>query len=482
MAGKRSAPRPAGFLDAVRLSTGQWVACAVTALSIVGSLGGYLWYQGIANNITTAQVDTDEWDRPTSVEGVMNLLVIGSDVRSGENANYGEAEGERPDMMLIASINVDRGAVTMVNLPRDLVVDLPGCEAVEGYEGMAPQSGMINSAMTFGGVGCQWNAVEQVTGVHLDHFVMMDFTGFKDMVDAVGGVQMCIPAPIDDPKAHLTLEAGEQTLDGEQSLGYVRSRYGQGDGSDLSRIERQQQFMGAMLRQVLSSEVMTSPLAITNFLNAVTESVTADDGFTVDTMTDIAISMREVDLNRIQFVTVPNGQHPADPNRLALSQPAASELFTAINSGADLSGGAEEEEDGDEGGEEADDAESGPTPADISLDVLNGTGIEGLAGQVAERLTTDGYTVNATGNPQVRVPAVTTVYYAPGQEAAAELLAGSLETAVTEEAAGLTGTLELVLGPDWTGFKGDEEEAAPEISVTEDLGGITAEEKPESAC
>ncbi|CAL9574066.1 Polyisoprenyl-teichoic acid--peptidoglycan teichoic acid transferase TagU [Nocardiopsis dassonvillei] len=479
MAGKRSAPRPAGVLDAVRLSVGQWVACAVTALSIAGTLGGYLWYQGIANNITTAQVDTDAWDRPTSVEGVMNLLVIGSDVRSGENANYGEAEGERPDMMLIASINVDSGTVTMVNLPRDLVVDLPACEAVEGYPGMAAQSGMINSAMTFGGVGCQWNTVEQVTGVHLDHFVMMDFTGFKDMVDAVGGVRMCIPAAIDDPKAHLTLAAGEQTLDGEQSLGYVRSRYGQGDGSDLSRIERQQQFMGAMLRQVLSSEVMTSPLAITNFLNAVTESVTADDEFTVDTMTDIAISMREVDLKKIQFVTVPNGQHPADPNRLALSQPAASELFTAINSGADLSGGdGEEKEEKEEG---ADDAPAAPSPSEISLEVLNGTGIEGLAGQVAERLTTDGYVVTGTGNPQARIPSVTTVYYAPGQQAAADLLVKSLETAVTEEAAGLTGTLELVIGSDWTGFKGDEADE-PEISVTEDLGGITAEEEPESAC
>ncbi|MDE3724045.1 LCP family protein [Nocardiopsis sp. N85] len=474
MAGKRSAPRPAGVLDTIRLSAGQWVACAVTALSIMASLGGYMWYQGIVNNITTTQVDTDEWDRPTSVEGVMNLLVIGSDVRSGENANYGVVEGARPDMMLIASINVDNGTVTMVNLPRDLVVDLPGCEATEGYEGMVAQSGMINSAMTFGGVGCQWNAVEQVTEVHLDHFVMMDFTGFKDMVDALGGVDMCIPGPIDDPKAHLTLEAGEQTLDGEQSLGYVRSRYGQGDGSDLSRIERQQQFMGAMLRQVLSSEVMTSPLTITNFLGAVTDSVTTDDGLTIDTMTDLAISMREVDLKKVQFVTVPNGQHPADPNRLALSEPAATELFQAINSGTDLSDVGEEEK------EESDDAPAAPAPAETSVQVLNGTDIEGLAGQAADRLTSDGYVVTGTGNPEVRFPSVTTVYYATGQEAAADLLAKSLENAVTEEASGLTGTLELVIGPDWSGFKGDA--TGPGLSVTEDLGGITAEEEPESVC
>lgn len=479
MAGKRSAPRSSSVLHAVRMSPGQWVACAATALAIIASLGGYGWYQGIVGNITTAQVDTDAWDRPTSVEGVMNLLVIGSDIRSGENADYGEAEGARPDTMLIASINVDNGAATLVNLPRDLVVELPACEAVEGYEGMNPHSGMINSAMTFGGVGCQWQTVEQVTGVHLDHFVMMDFTGFKDMVDALGGVEMCIPAPVEDPKAHLSLDAGTQTLNGEDSLGYVRSRYGQGDGSDLSRIDRQQEFMGAMLRQVLSSEVMTSPVTITNFLGAVTESVTTDEELTVDTMTDIAISMREVDLERIQFVTVPNGQHPADPNRLAMSQPAASELFAAINSGSYLED--EEEEEGEDSEEGSGDADA-PAPADVSVQVLNNTGISGLAGEVQGVLLGEGYDVTGIGEPVVRFPELTTVYYAPGEAAAAELLAGSLESAVTEEAADLQQTLELVIGQDWGGFADGGDSSEPEVSITEDLGGTTAAGAQESAC
>ncbi|WP_285730165.1 LCP family protein [Nocardiopsis sp. ATB16-24] len=471
MAGKRSAPRPSGALSAMRMSAGQWTACVATALAIIASLGGYGWYQGIVGNITTAQVDTDAWDRPTSVEGVMNLLIIGSDVRSGENADYGEAEGERPDTMLIASINVDNGAATLVNLPRDLVVDLPGCEAVEGYEGMNPHSGMINSAMTFGGIGCQWLAVEQVTGVHLDHFVMMDFAGFKDMVDAIGGVEMCIPAPVDDPKAHLELDAGLQTLDGEESLGYVRSRYGQGDGSDLSRIDRQQEFMGAMLRQVLSSEVMTSPMTITGFLRAVTDSVTTDEELTVETMTDIAISMREVDLGRIQFVTVPNGQHPDDANRLIMRQPDAADLFEAINAGTYLE--AEEEK-----GETAEEA---PAPAEISLEILNNTTIEGLAGEVETVLLGEGYDVTGTGNPIARFPEATTVYYAPGQEAAADLLAGSLENAQTAEEAGLSQDLELVIGQDWSGFAGGGGSSGSGVSITEDLGGTTAEKK-ESAC
>ncbi|GAB2495180.1 LCP family protein [Nocardiopsis aegyptia] len=471
MAGKRSAPRPSGLLRAARLSTGQWVACVATALAIIASLGGYTWYQGIVGNITTAQVDTDQWDRPTSVEGVMNILIIGSDVRSGENAEYGDAEGERPDTMLIASVNVDSGAATLVNLPRDLVVDLPGCEPSEGHQGMSAQSGMLNSAMTFGGVGCQWSTVEQVTGVHLDHFVMMDFGGFKDIVDAVGGVEMCVPEPIEDPKAHLSLDAGLQTLNGEDSLGFVRSRYGQGDGSDLSRIERQQEFMGAMLRQVLSSDVMASPVTVTNFLGAVTDSITTDEDLTIDTMADIAISMREVDLERVQFVTVPNGQHPADPNRIIMSD-AAPALFEAVNNGTLM---PEEEEEEDAGGEEA---EAAPEPSEISVEVLNNTGIEGLAGEVEGVLLGEGYTVTGTGNPTERLPAATTVYYAPGEEAAADLLAGSLDQAATEEVAGLEQTLELVIGADWTGFADD----GSEVSVTEDLGGSTAADDGQSAC
>ncbi|WP_304451104.1 LCP family protein [Nocardiopsis sp. YSL2] len=470
MAGKRSAPRPSGVLSAARLSTGQWVACAATALAIIASLGGYTWYQGIVGNITTAEVDTDEWDRPTSVEGVMNILIIGSDVRSGENAEYGEAEGERPDTMVIASVNVDSGAATLVNLPRDLVVDLPGCEPSEGYDGMSAQSGMLNSAMTFGGIGCQWTTVEQVTGVHLDHFVMMDFGGFKEIVNAIGGVEMCVPEPIDDPKAHLNLEAGRQTLNGEDSLGFVRSRYGQGDGSDLSRIGRQQEFMGAMLRQVLSSEVMSSPVTVTNFLGAVTDSITTDEELTIDTMADIAISMREVDLERVQFVTVPNGQHPADPNRIIMSADAPA-LFEAVNNGTLMP----EEDEEDAGGEEA---EAAPDPSEISVEVLNNTGIGGLAAEVEGVLLGEGYAVTGTGNPVERFPEATTVYYAPGEETAAELLAGSLDQAETAEAEGLEQTLELVIGADWAGFA----DAGSEVSVTEDLGGSTAAADEESAC
>lgn len=477
MAGKRSAPLSSGAMGAVRMSTGQWAATIVTVLAIIASLGAYGWYASLWGNITTAQVDTDEWDRPNNVAGVKNILVIGSDVRSGENANYGEVEGERPDTMMIASVNIDSGAATLVNLPRDLLVDLPACEPVEGYEGMEAQSGMFNSAMTFGGVGCQWNAVEQVTGVHLDHFLMMDFVGFVDMVDAIGGVEMCIPEPVDDPKAHLELEAGQQTLDGEDSLGFVRSRYSQGDGSDLSRIERQQEFMGAMLREVLDSEVMTSPTTITNFVGAVTDSITTDEDLSVDNMSEIAMAMREVDLDRVQFVTVPNGSHPADENRIIMEEPAATELFDRINEGEDLTASG-----GDSDGEGSDEAEDAPEPSDISLDVLNNTDIDGLANEVEAVLAEAGYTVAGTGNPEDRFPEATTVYHAPGDEASAELLADYIGQAQTEEAEGLDQTLELVIGADWQGIAGNGDDSGGDGAIAEELDGATAEAEGEHAC
>lgn len=475
MAGKRSARLPSGALGAVRMSAGQWVATAVTVLAIIASLGAYGWYASLWGNITTTQVDTDQWDRPDNVAGVKNILVLGSDVRAGENAEYGDAEGERPDTMLIASLNIDSGAATLVNLPRDLLVDLPACEPAEDYQGMDAHSGMFNSAMTFGGVACQWKAVEHVTGVHLDHFLMLDFSGFIDMVDALGGVEMCVPEPIDDPKAHLELEAGEQTLDGEDSLGYVRSRYAQGDGSDLSRIGRQQEFMGAMLREVLDSEVMTSPPTITNFVGAVTDSITTDEDLSVDTMSEIAMAMREVELDRVQFVTVPNGLHPANENRIILDEQPAADLFERINEGADMTGSDGSDETSGDGAE-------APEPSDISIDVLNNTNIEGLASEVEVVLTGADYTVASTGNPQERLPEATTVYHTAGDEASAELLADYIGQARTEEVQSLDQTLELVIGADWQGIAGNGGASDPDSAISEELDGATAEEEGQDAC
>ncbi|PWV46278.1 LytR C-terminal domain-containing protein, partial [Nocardiopsis sp. L17-MgMaSL7] len=172
------------------------------------------------------------------------------------------------------------------------------------------------------------------------------------------------------------------------------------------------------------------------------------------------------------FVTVPNGAHPADENRIIMSD-AAPALFEAINNGVDLGGG--EDEDKDE--EKSEDVSV--EPGDVAVEVVNNTGIEGLALEIQAVLVQDGFVVTGVGNPEVRAPELTTVYHGPGDEAAAKLLADSLTNAQTEEAEGLEQTLELVAGSDWEGFGGSSSES--DLSITDDLGGVTAE-KQESAC
>ncbi|GAA4914245.1 LCP family protein [Streptomonospora salina] len=431
---------------------GGWIAVLTTAAVIGTSLTAYAAYYDIYGNIEQQNIDTDSFgDRPNRVEGAMNIMVIGSDVRTGENADYGEAEGQRPDTLIVAHISPNNGRATLVNLPRDLIVDLPACEGQGDTAGMAAQRGMINSPLSLGGVQCQWKAVESVTGIRIDHFVSVDFTGFKGIVDSIGGVRMCIPDPIDDEDAKLHLDAGEQTLDGEESLGYMRSRYGQGDGSDVSRIKRQQEFLGAMLNQVMQGEILNRPSNITGFLSSVTETMTTDDELTLDVMSDIAIAMREVDLGNINFVTTPNGQAPENENRLALTQPQASQLFEAIAKDQSLTG---DDDGGDGGGGDGDGDEEQQeqvAPGDVSVEVLNGEGTPGLAEQVGQWLTTEGFQVANTGNP-VQIPAQTTIYYGSGKKAHAQALADEAVNATVVENTSLGDTVQLVLAQDWDGF------------------------------
>ncbi|MBB4933928.1 LCP family protein required for cell wall assembly [Lipingzhangella halophila] len=438
-----------------KLSAGAWVAIATTVMVICGSLAAYGVTQDLYGNLNQENIDTDAFgDRPSKVEGALNILIVGSDIRDGENSEYGSEEGERPDTLAIAHVSPDQKSATLVNLPRDSIVQMPECPPTDDRPGQDAHEAMIGEAMNSGGMQCLWKTVEQLTEIHIDHFVKVDFVGFKDMVDAIGGIPVCVPEPIDDPDAgHLKLEAGEQTLDGEEALGYVRSRKGQGDGSDLSRIDRQQEFMGAMLKKVMSSEVLARPTSLYDFLGSVTEHVTTDDELNVDSMADIAIAMREVELNDVNFVTVPNGQHPADPNRITWTEPDATELFNAVAADEGIDGG-----DDSEGGEDDSDSGGGSSeapsvePGEVSVEIINATDIQGLANEVSTGLTSEGFQVLGTGNPEGDVPQQTTVYYGAGNKAHAEAVADVAANATTEEHPALADNVQLVLSNDWNGF------------------------------
>ncbi len=186
-----------------------------------------------------------------------------------------------------------------------------------------------NQNYAIGGAGCLIRTLEGDTGLFVDHYAIVDFSGFKQMVDALGGVQVCTPVAIDDAHTHLRLAPGTHTLDGRQALQYVRVRTSIGDGSDLQRIGRQQAFLSSVMQKATSSQLLLEPTRLYAFLTAATKSLTTDPDLGVGTMRDLAGSVKGIGLDRIQFVTVPNEPYTPDPNRVQWTK-SAEQIWSAL--------------------------------------------------------------------------------------------------------------------------------------------------------
>ncbi|NYV77445.1 LCP family protein, partial [Streptomyces sp. UH6] len=195
----------------------------------------------------------------------------------------------------------------------------------------AARLAQFNSAFGTGGPACTIRTVEKMTGVRIDHHMIIDFHGFKEMVDAVDGVDMCLSEPVRDKAARLDLPAGRVTLDGEQALGWVRARKSLGDGSDTARMERQQRFLGALVQKVRSDHVLHNPLKLYPVLHAATSALTTDPGLAgLRDLYGFVREVRGIPSERILFTTVPREPYPADPNRDRLLEPAADRLFELL--------------------------------------------------------------------------------------------------------------------------------------------------------
>ncbi len=270
----------------------------------------------------------------------VNILLMGSDDRSGENGFIGgDVGGKLNDTTLIMHISADRSRVDVVSIPRDTVVRIADCDRSDGTS-QRGWTGMFNIAFANGaahgsnadGAACTIKTVESLTDIPIQHFVVVDFAGFRDIVDAVGGVPMCIPFAVKDSKSHTNLEAGPQVLDGTEALAFARMRHGTGlSGSDLDRIDRQQELLKNLASKVLSAEMLYRPQDLTNFVKAVAGSMTMDKDFgDFDTLTGLAFSMRGINPNTdITFATAPVVGDPADRNRVIFS-PKAESVWQAI--------------------------------------------------------------------------------------------------------------------------------------------------------
>ncbi|MFG2753025.1 LCP family protein [Streptomyces xanthophaeus] len=316
----------------------RWIGLGAALLVLLGAATGWWLYNKLDGNITedssaAAELRRYERERPAHLAtGAQNILLIGSDSRSGkENAPYGRDRGtQRSDTTILLHLPADRKSATAVSIPRDLMTQVPSCLKGDGNR-TTEQLAQFNWAFEWGGAACTIRTVEKLTGIRIDHHMVIDFGGFKQMVDAVGGVEVCLKEPMDDSEAKLKLPAGRQVLEGEQALGFVRARYSLGNGSDTERMQRQQQFLGSLVKKVQSNGVLLNPTRLYPLLDAATSSVTTDPGLaSLRGLYELVRGVRDIPTEQIKFLTVPRRPYAPNPNRDELVEPDAERLFAQL--------------------------------------------------------------------------------------------------------------------------------------------------------
>ncbi|WEH39670.1 LCP family protein [Streptomyces sp. AM 2-1-1] len=328
-----------------------WTAAGVVVLGGSGLAYAYFALDGNLKGVDiNAALGTD---RPDDVDdGSEDILVLGSDSRSGANSAYGRDEGTaRSDTAMVVHVNRGHRAADIVSVPRDTLVDRPACTDPDtGRVTPAATDAMFNSAYQAGGPACAVKTVEAMSGIRMDHYVEVDFTGFKKLVDQLGGVGITTDEVIDDPSSHLRLAPGTHTLDGEQALGLVRTRKSVGDGSDLGRIQLQQAFVKALMEQVKSVGVLTSPAKLFGIANAATKALTTDtDLASVTKLTGFANGLKGLAAKNVDMVTLPVQYDPADPNRVIPLEKDAQAVWKALRADTAIPASATAASAGDKG-------------------------------------------------------------------------------------------------------------------------------------
>ncbi|MBA3780746.1 MAG: LCP family protein [Nocardioides sp.] len=337
-------------------TVGYVVLASLVTLALVTALSIVFLYRHLNGNLNVQDVTNALGDdRPVKVasgpQEPLNVLVMGSDTRDCDGcALDDEAGGDASDTTILLHLSADRKRAYGVSIPRDSIVDRPDCgdkDQIPGGEDV-----LWNAAYTVGDQACTIRQFEELTGVFVDHYVVVNFGGFKSMVNAIDGVSVCIPEDIVDPKHGINIEAGKsRVLRDAEALNYVRARYTLGDGSDISRIKRQQAFIASMVNKLVSKGTLTRVDRIVGFLNAATSSLTVDPGLeNVAKIGKLGLQFQDIGLDKIQFLTIPNAYYPTDSEfsgrvywtpeakrvwaRIASDQPLSRRLTTGAISAA----------------------------------------------------------------------------------------------------------------------------------------------------
>jgi LCP family protein required for cell wall assembly len=383
-----------------------------------------------------------------ATEGPVNILVVGSDSREGLTpqqrqeltvGGVGSDIGQRSDTMMLIHVAGDRRSVTVVSLPRDSYVTIPAYTDDSGTEHRA-QRNKLNAAYALGGAPLLIRTVTDLTGLDINNYVEVGFAGVVNMVDALGGVDVCLPNAVDDRRSGLVLPAGRSHVDGETGLSFVRARYIDAT-ADIGRMERQQQFLGSMFRQATSLGVLLQPAKLNGFLDAALSSISVDDALTRDFMLDLAGDLAGLKPRDLRFLTVPlsdpDGYADGIGSVVVWDKRKARQVFDSLKADEPLAKST--------GGSRVSIA-----PSQVSVVVLNGSDVTGLATRANDELAALGFAMAGTPGNADRTDVTTTVIrYDPGWGQSLKTVQAALPDAQLEKVDGLGATFQVLVGTDY---------------------------------
>jgi len=448
-----------------------WLAIGLTVVLVGGTLWAYAKYRSIWDGINHVKID--DTSHVHKLNNALNILLIGSDSRSGRNGKIGGyVAGQRSDTVMIVHISPRDRGITVLSFPRDTVVPIYSCpKEAGGFAGQTAAPGSVeqlNSTFSAGGANCLWNTIERQTGIHLDNFVQLNFTGFISVINAVHGVPVCTPVRI--RKTHydrLKLSPGWHTLDGWKALAWWRLREDFGLGSDLQRIQRDQLLMVGLVQKILRTGVLHNPLKVLGIVDDIVKAhaLTTDTGLGPSRLVHIALSLRGISKKSIQFIEVPTLAYPNNPNWVEFDTSKTPQLFAAIqrdhalpktSKGKSTSKGKKSAKSG---------AKSQPprllSASSVTVNVLNGSGAAGIAGTTSAALGTRSFHIGTVANATTASGTVDASYTksvveygGPTDLAAARTIAAQLPGNVTLKAVSAStlsaGTVTLILGSDFS--------------------------------
>jgi LCP family protein required for cell wall assembly len=430
----------------------SWIALTMAVVVLVAAGGLYLAFGHFNGQIDRIGGLFDGLrDRPAAARnGAQNFLLVGSDSRDGDNgigtqgsgATY--VTGQRSDTIILIHLFGKVDKAELISFPRDSYVEIPAYTGKTGVHHAAHHN-KLNSAFALGGAPLLISTIEHLTNLRVDHYLQVDFTGFKTMVNQVGGVDVCLTKPAKDHFSGINLSAGHHRISGDVALAFVRQRHGLPNG-DIDRIARQQQFIGSLVHKVLSKGTLLNLVKLNGFLDAATHSLKADDKLTGNDIRKLALQFKSFSSGGVSFATVPivGNARRNGAAVVLLDEPKMATMFETIAN--DQAPGSPPKP-----GKKAPSVPLIVAPGSVRVSVFNGSGINGLGRKANEDLAAVGFQTVGIAQTRGTGLATTTIFYGPSKSDSARTLQAAIPGSVLQPDGSLGRTLEVVVGTNYTG-------------------------------